>query len=357
MFRQDFMSLAKKYILRVGAIFGTALFFLSSPNPSSADQNTHPNFEIHHKKNDRLPKLKTALPNYIQVFGLFIQATKRVPQSKLLHAANIAADFLDNNRDGIPDNKAINDELWKKKSAIVMAYNERELEKLHDQFKELFIDYSLQGLFATETLPEGGPHNQNSSKFDASIEEILHIITSVGYAGVYPKVFGEKKGSDLAKAMDKARGGYFRNVPRKYPSRAWYSYDDQTCDYGCQVTEYIYWAVTSLMNGQNFKGRKQNIQHEWKLNTPAKLRTNDKDVFNILTNPKYLIPLRLPDGKYSKNRKQTSSIRLNILETKDQLTINAFLSNESPLSLVPSKNKKINFPVKVELEQNKFSRL
>ena len=106
--------------------------------------------------------------------------------------------------------------------------------------------------------------------------------------------------------MDKARGGYFLKVPERYPSGAWYSYYDRTCDYECQATEYIYWALTSLMNGQNFKMREKNIRHEWKLNTPEKLRSKDKNIVNILTNKKYNLPLRLPDGKYRINRKQSS---------------------------------------------------
>ena len=60
------------------------------------------------------------------------------------------------------------------------------------------------------------------------------------------------------------------------------------------------------MNGQNFKMREENIQHEWKLNTPEKLRSKDKNIVNILTNKKYNLPLRLPDGKYRINRKQSS---------------------------------------------------
>ena len=66
---------------------------------------------------------------------------------------------------------------------------------------------------------------------DASLEEILHLITQYGYAKVYPNKLGENKNSDIAKAMDKARGGYFKNVPNSYPSSAWYTYDDKTCNY------------------------------------------------------------------------------------------------------------------------------
>jgi len=275
-----------------------ALFYFVVMPLGHADQNIKPDFKIHSGKNDRLPGLKSAFPKYVQVFGLYIQATDLVSDAKLQHAADITADFLDNDRDGKPDNPKVNNELWNELSAIVMGYDECEYERLHDRYGEMFVDYSLQSLFATETMSNAGPHNPKSSEFDASVEEILHIITSVGYKGAYPKVFGARRGSELANAMDIARGGYFHTVPRHYPTSAWYSYDDRTCNYGCQITEYVYWALTSLLDGQAFKGRGENIEHEWKLNTPEKLRTKDKAVVNILTDPKYHLSTRLPDGKY-----------------------------------------------------------
>ena len=59
----------------------------------------------------------------------------------------------------------------------------------------------VQGLYGSETKPEYG--------FDASLEEILHLISSVGYAQAYPDVFGEEAASTIAAYMDTARGGHF----------------------------------------------------------------------------------------------------------------------------------------------------
>ncbi len=364
------MSAAKTTLNRAAAFASAALFFFVTTPLGQADQAAEPDFKIRSGKNDRLPKLKAALPKHVQVFGVFVLATDRVPDAKLLHAADITADFLDNDHDGKPDNPNVNDELWNERAAIVMGYDERELERLHDRYGEMFDDYSLQGLFATETLPNAGPHNPKSSEFDASVEEILHIITSVGYAGTYPKVFGERRGSELANAMDIARGGYFRTVPSRYPADAWYSYDDRTCDYGCQVTEYVYWALTSLLDGQDFKNRGGDIEHEWKLNTPEKLRAKDKAVVKILTNGEYRLPTRLPDGKYQQKRKQ-AAVRLNIIPDENRFTLNtelpvgstAIIEKTNDLlswsfaKLVPKNTASLEFPIEAKLGQAQFFRL
>ena len=43
----------------------------------------------------------------LTVFGINILATSEVPDEKLLHAANITAELIDNNEDGTPDNTCV----------------------------------------------------------------------------------------------------------------------------------------------------------------------------------------------------------------------------------------------------------
>ena len=281
------------------AVFFLAITLLGGSAWSQSPHELPPDFKVHKGQNPQMPQLQVALPVYVQVFGLFIHSTASgVSHEKLLHAARIAADYLDNNRDGRVDNPEINNLLWQVRAGIVMARDDQAMEQLFDRHGEIFDAYQLQDLYASETHPRGAPHNSGSDQFDASLEEILHIITSAGYSRVYPDVFGELRGSQLANAMDTARGGYFRNVPRSYPPGAWYTYDDRTCTYACQVTEYIYWALTSLLGGQDFPGRREDIGHEWKLNTAQSLIAGDRAVVRLLTNPAYHLPLRLPDGNY-----------------------------------------------------------
>ena len=99
--------------------------------------------------------------------------------------------------------------------------------------------------------------------------------------------------------MDKARGGHFEEVPETYPKGAWYTYYDKTCRYECQLVEYTYWALTSILGGQDFPGRLEEIQQEWRFTTREKVKTGDPDIYALLTDPQYNLPTVLPDGKYS----------------------------------------------------------
>ena len=158
---------------------------------------------------------------------------------------------------------------------------------------EPFFDggfHAGQSQSATETAP--------ADAFDATLEEVFHLITNHGYANAYPEVFGTKPGTKLADCLDAARGGRFEDVPRRYPRDAWFSYDDDTCEYECQITEYIYWAMTSMLGAQKPRWRQREIADEWKLPTRELVKERDPAVFKLLSDPRYKFPTRLPDGRY-----------------------------------------------------------
>ena len=225
-----------------------------------------------------------------EIFGIKIYATNKVDNEKMLHAASILAEYLDNDEDGQVDNQKVVDKLIEKNVWLLLVKNESDQD---DAERINLKNSNYQDLRDEEiTLVNGSP------RFDASLEEVLHLITQHGYAEVYPEVFGEKKGSKMADAMDIARGGYFKKVPNEYPTNAWYTYNDESCDYSCQITEYTYWALTSILGSQDFNGRFDEIKDEWKLNTKEKVKNNDIDVYNLLTKSEYKLPTKLPNGKY-----------------------------------------------------------
>ena len=96
--------------------------------------------------------------------------------------------------------------------------------------------------------------------------------------------------------MDVARGGQFTSIPSNYPTDAWYSYTDATCTYNCQVTEYFYWGMLSILGAQ--ENRLDEIQQEWKLNTKVLVESQDPTIYALLTDPQYKFPTVLPDGTY-----------------------------------------------------------
>ena len=234
---------------------------------------------------------------HIDVFGVHLFGTAGTPPEKLRHAAIIMAEYLDNDEDGKPDNPEVLATMIKLNTFLVMTENERALERLdHEVFQEAGFHHG-QGQFATETNPGG-------LRFDATLEEVLHLITHEGYANTYPEVFGERAGTELAKCLDRARGGHFRRVPRRYPDGAWYTYDDRSCDYGCQCTEYLYWAITSILGAQEARYRREEIADEWRLYNRDLVRREDPAIYKLITNPAYRLPTRLPDGVYQGSKKK-----------------------------------------------------
>jgi hypothetical protein len=219
---------------------------------------------------------------YIGVFGVHVVATSDVSDEKIRHAATILAEYLDNDEDGEADNMLLLEALLENGATLMMFGDEgREFE----QFTEFAIDSGLmmQPLFAFETHPEGSRRDE----FDATIEEVLHLITTGGYAFAYPEIWGEEIGTEVAGLMDRAIDvGYYN----PYANESDIPYPDQ-------ISEYIYWSLTSLLGAQDYAGRTGEIAREWRLATPEQMRQNDPDMVALLE--AYDFPTILPDGNYS----------------------------------------------------------
>ncbi len=237
--------------------------------------------------------LTSAFPKLISVFGVNIRGSATTSDEAMQHAAKIMGQYLDNDEDGVVDNSQVLQKMLENNAEMLITSTQQEQETLQNQFS--FHD-GQQDLYVSEMNLQG---NGVGGRFDASLEEVLHLVTHTGYSKAYPDVFGETAGSAIANAMDTARGGHFTSVPSSYPSGAWYTYDDTTADYGTQITEYTYWALTSKLGGQNFNGRLEDIQHEWRPNTAEKLAATDSAVNTILSDAQYNLPTVLPDTTYN----------------------------------------------------------
>lgn len=239
--------------------------------------------------------LRNVFSKYINVFGVNVIATSGVSNTKVIHAATVMAEYLDNNEDGQPEDVTVVNKMVEQKATLLVMSNESESDNLDFDAIERAGYTALQGLFDDETRPGGsGP-----AGFDATLEEVLHLISSKGVALIYPEVFGEAPGSRLANAMDQARGGRFMSPPSAYPADSWYHYDDETCDYECMVTEYFYWALTSILGAQDYPGRAAEIANEWEASTRALVQSKDPDAYSLLVDAAYKLPTILPDGRYN----------------------------------------------------------
>lgn len=287
------MNLIKKIPFRSGmiaAIISSVLVGCGS-NDDSSTTPTEPTTPTVFQK-----QLKMAFPHTTSVFGIEVRGTVNTSSQSLLHAARVMAHYLDSDEDGIPDNKEVVAKLVEKSATLVIGATADDIDNVaNEHFTEAALKAAtLQDLYVSEMYPNGA----ETGKFDATLEEVLHLITSEGYADVYPEIFAGKFDSAVADAMDIARGGRYESIPDSYPESAWYTYDDESCDYRCMVDEYTYWSLTSILGAQSFDGRLAEIQDEWTLNTKVKVEQQDPSIFSILTNGSYTLPTVLPDGEY-----------------------------------------------------------
>jgi len=295
------MNLPKKFALSTSLIplilCGTLAGCNSDNTDSSTTKPAVPNPPTTPTAPNPPPKetkteLEIAFPLHTKVFNIPIRGVSGTSKDAMLHAANVMAQYLDNNEDGVPDNQAIVDRMVAQEATLLMAKNSTDFESAA---KKLEQKDTYQDLLGDEVKPNG----VENGEFDATLEEVLHLITHVGYAGVYPEVFGEVVDSSIADAMDIARGGRFESIPNSYPDNAWYTYDDESCEYGCMITEYTYWSLTSILGAQKNPGREEEISNEWKLNTKEKVAMQDPTIFAILTDASYGLAVVLPNGDYS----------------------------------------------------------
>lgn len=222
----------------------------------------------------------------IDVFGLSVQG-KATPV-QLTHAANILAQWIDNDEDGKPDNQKVVD--------AIIAAGQREVgiigRRAWVHERDIYLNDSKNPW----------PYDPERRRFDATLEELLHCVTQYGYGEAYPEVFGERVGTTISAALDIARDSTEHNdgVPKGgYGENAWFHYDDPTCEYGgCQITEYMYWAITSLVGIQ--KDRCDEIGREWELCTPELMKEKDAAFMKLYNNPEYNFPKVAPDGTYRK---------------------------------------------------------
>ena len=188
-------------------------------------------------------------PQHCSPFGISIFA-QGWPVAKFHHACNMMAQMLDNDQDGCADDATVVENMRLNQAGMGMFEDDNSVN--YDLFPDNFRG---QDLYASETEPSCSGSDETADCRDAAIEEMFHLISVNGIGPVYPDHFSDCNNdisslSVMQEQMDIARGGHFTSMPESYPSNAIYHYDDESCEYNCMATEFFYWTLTSMLNGQ-----------------------------------------------------------------------------------------------------------
>lgn len=303
-------------------------------------ETTPPDFEILTPRDD---ELAADIEKVVEVFGIRLMALEGVTDRDLVLSANVLAQWLDNDEDGEPDNAMVQSELQRQHSRMILGVRfDESIGPWHEEKQRLLsneaaptygldvttINHARYGLEPSAYSDEWQVTDPTMAP-DAASEETLHLVTDVGFAGVYPADFWsaipgipedasgiyrchlEEHGEDnlqgasrLTTAMDTARGAFFAEIPEQYPAGAWYTRYDE-CEYGCLAAEYVHWAAITLVG--MMEGRVRGIPRnrdgqgdEWGIETAQDLKQRDPLVYGLLTEPDFRFPSVAPDGTYRK---------------------------------------------------------
>jgi hypothetical protein len=219
---------------------------------------------------------------YVNVYGIKLYGEPGITDVKILHGAAILAELLDNNEDGIVDDQLLLTTLLSRDALMpfIMSFSSPALTAFNNNYTGTGL---VDILVDNEIHPEG---SSQAGGFDATLEEMMHLIHSAGHAYTYPTIFDNTNAnSQLRQAMAIASTG------------GWYIYGSGN-PIGINAQEYIYWGLSTKMGAQNYTGRCIEIANEWTLCTAVQFQIGDTVLYNLLNNSLYKMPVNMPDGNY-----------------------------------------------------------
>jgi pimeloyl-ACP methyl ester carboxylesterase len=245
--------------------------------------------------------MNEAFDKFIDVFGMFVVASPGAPLAYVEHTANVLAEYIDNDADGIPDDQAVLDVLVNG-NFVVPVWTESDRVSFWDNARGTYCEDNT-GMAASmyyeyDEWALGGI--EAAGTWDGNLEEVWHVV-SIGWYATYPEYFGDEPGaSRLTEAMDTARGGQFLTIPSTYPAGSWYRYYDDTCEYGCQMHEYFYWILMANIDAldPSITDKCEQSQHEWHICNQAELEKVDVLAFDLFNNHGFSLPTNIPTGNY-----------------------------------------------------------
>mmetsp|Transcript_57775 Transcript_57775/g.131067 ORF Transcript_57775/g.131067 Transcript_57775/m.131067 type:complete len:685 (+) Transcript_57775:94-2148(+) len=287
----------------------------------------------------------THVTKHVEIFcGVGILAFGNVDDYKLKHAATILAEYIDSNQDGQPDDPlALHYLLWNPQSppeadqppglgtAWVSVFGPNATGWMPESCRN---EMATQVLMNSEVSPcifaatgkQGANGPTSESVGDGSLEEIAHFYQGNGLAMAHPAKFGlgfknavnSTKRSALGEALMTATKGAFKGSACTtnpagncaYPDGAIWTYDDASCEFDCQVMEYLFQLTATTLRMWDYseelgykKGQEDNYG-QWKVNNSQQLPKLDPQGFALVSTDAhgqegYCFHRRAPTGRYS----------------------------------------------------------
>eukprot|EP01052_Picozoa_sp_SAG31_P031557 SAG31_NODE_3355_length_4368_cov_9.677208_3_plen_196_part_00 len=150
---------------------------------------------------DTLSDFSPWYSRYVNVFGIHIVATPgerftsaywstAFDDDTLLYAANIMAQWIDNNEDGLPDDPRVIESMVHENALLYMTPTDDEPEStefFNDWGSNRPSGYGMQFLHGEETVRYPSIPVPPGTRFDACPEETQHLVNNYGHVKVYPE--------------------------------------------------------------------------------------------------------------------------------------------------------------------------
>ena len=274
----------------------------AAPAKESSTTKTLPIFEVV-SEHPRGACINDHFSQFVRVHGMYVVGDKDAPSDYVLHTANILAQYLDNDEDGIPDDQAVTDYLVAG-NVTFPVWTKNIRENFWSSARGTPCEDNIRTVASMYHADSAGQWAiggiEKAKIWDSNLEEVWHAV-SEGWYRVYPEYFNDKyddpRDSLLTEAVDAARGGYFEEAPKVYPAEAWYRYFD--CPYGCQVHEYFYWITVANIGALDPSITNKCPNVEWSICSKEELKIRDVKAYDLLNNHGFKLPTRIPDGSYS----------------------------------------------------------
>ena len=185
----------------------------------------------------------------VRPFGLLIGAQDGIPDVYIAQAAKIAAEILDPDMDGEPNDSTVFQLVSDYTTAWIPMPTDRNSWTsggVEDELGQKLGSYGLQ-------LPqwwmigdkEFGDLNPDQKAVATMVEEIIHFMTQFGYSPAYPEIFGvESWNSLIAKETKRASCDWWQHPENDCPNNP-RSYGDGCSHPNCDVTEFYHQVLVT----------------------------------------------------------------------------------------------------------------